>query len=156
MPAKTPINLQGRLNDMRKANSQAKSQLYMAAFVSLIFIFVQLAGGYIAGSIAILTDSAHLASDLIGFALSIMSLNIAQKKPDSKNTFGYHRAEIIGSVVSLSSIWVMTIFLLGEATKRFFVPPQVNSQLMLPISIMGLIFNLIQMKILDQPEQETI
>lgn len=71
-------------------------------------------------------------------------------------SFGYHRAEIIGSVVSLSSIWIMTMFLLGEATKRFFVPNMVNSSLMLPISIMGLIFNLIQMKILEQPEQETI
>lgn len=92
----------------------------MASFVSVFFIVAQLVGGYLAGSIAILTDSAHLASDLIGFALSIISLNIAQRKADSKNSFGYHRAEIIGSVVSLSSIWIMTIFLLGEATKRFF------------------------------------
>jgi len=49
----------------------------MAAFVSVFFIVAQLIGGYLAGSIAILTDSAHLASDLIGFALSIISLNIA-------------------------------------------------------------------------------
>jgi len=54
--------------------------------------------------------------------------------------------------VSLSSIWIMTIFLLGEATKRFFVPPMVQPNLMLPISIMGLIFNLIQMKILDEDQ----
>lgn len=87
----------------------------MAAGVSLFFIVAQLIGGYMAGSIAILTDSAHLASDLIGFALSIISLKIAEKRPDEKNTFGYHRAEIIGSVVSLSSIWIMTIFLVMAA-----------------------------------------
>jgi zinc transporter 2 len=75
-----------------------------------------------AGSVAILTDSAHLASDLIGFAISIVALNIAQKKSDKTLSFGWHRAEVIGSVVSLSSIWIMTIFLLGEATKRFFQP----------------------------------
>ena len=73
-----------------------------------------------AGSVAILTDSAHLASDLIGFAISIVALNIAQKKSDKTLSFGWHRAEVIGSIVSLSSIWIMTIFLLGEATKRFF------------------------------------
>jgi solute carrier family 30 (zinc transporter), member 2 len=128
----------------------------MAAFVSVFFIVAQLVGGYLAGSIAILTDSAHLASDLIGFALSIISLNIAQKRADSKFSFGYDRAEIIGTVVSLSSIWIMTIFLLGEATKRFFIPNVVNSNLMLPISVMGLIFNLIQMKILHHDEPETI
>jgi zinc transporter 2 len=84
-----------------------------------------------------------LASDLIGFAISIIALNIAQKKSDSKNSYGYHRAEVIGSIVSLSSIWIMTVFLLGEATKRLFAPPMVNGNLMLPISIMGLVFNLI-------------
>lgn len=109
-----------------------------------------------AGSVAILTDSAHLASDLIGFALSIAALKIARKGKDAKYSFGYSRAEIIGSVVSLSSIWIMTLFLLGEATKRFFQPNMVNSQLMLPVSIMGLIFNLIQMKILHQDEPETV
>lgn len=120
--------------------------------VSLFFIFAQLTGGYFAGSIAILTDSAHLASDLIGFAISILSLKIAQRKSSQKLSFGWHRAEIIGSIVSLSSIWIMTIFLLGEATKRFFAPPMVKPNLMLPISIMGLIFNLIQMKILDEDQ----
>lgn len=156
MPLKTPINLQGRLEQIRKANFGAQKQLYAAAFVSVFFIIAQLVGGYYAGSIAILTDSAHLASDLIGFAISIIALNIAQKKSDSKNSYGYHRAEVIGSIVSLSSIWIMTIFLLGEATKRFFAPPMVNGSLMLPISIMGLVFNLIQMKILHQDDPMTI
>lgn len=82
MPAKTPINLQSRLMDMKKANQNAQGQLYMAAFVSVIFIVAQLVGGYIAGSIAILTDSAHLASDLIGFAISIAALKISQKQPN--------------------------------------------------------------------------
>lgn len=59
-------------------------------------------------------------------------------------------------MVSLSSIWIMTVFLVMAAFQRFFMPPQVNSNLMLPISIMGLIFNLIQMKILHQDEPETI
>ena len=156
MPAKTPINLQMRLDMLRKQNSTAQGQLYLASFVSLLFIVAQLVGGYLAGSIAILTDSAHLASDLIGFAISIFSLKLTERKSDNKRSFGWHRAEVIGSIVSLSSIWLMTIFLLGEATKRFFQPPQVNGNLMLPISIMGLFFNLIQMKILDQDEPASI
>jgi zinc transporter 2 len=77
MPAKTPLNLQARLAAQRKGNEDAKGQLWLATFVSLVFIVAQLVGGWLAGSIAILTDSAHLASDLIGFALSIVSLNIA-------------------------------------------------------------------------------
>ena len=120
MIMRTPINLQQRLEQIMKSNSVAQRQLYLASFVSLFFIVAQLIGGYLAGSVAILTDSAHLASDLIGFAISIIALNIAQKKSDKELSYGWHRAEIIGSVVSLSSIWIMTVFLLGEATKRFF------------------------------------
>ena len=101
----------------------AQKQLYLASFVSLFFIVAQLVGGYFAGSVAILTDSAHLASDLIGFAISIIALNIAQKKSDKEHSFGWHRAEVVGSIVSLSSIWIVTVVLLGEATKRFFLPP---------------------------------
>jgi zinc transporter 2 len=80
MISKTPLNLQRRLDEMRKANNGAQSQLYLASFVSLVFIVAQLIGGYFSGSIAILTDSAHLASDLIGFAISIIALKLAQRK----------------------------------------------------------------------------
>ena len=67
-------------------------------------------------------------------------------------TYGWHRAEIIGTLVSVSTIWIMTVWLLVEATKRFFEPPQVKGDLMLIVAIMGLIFNLIQMKILHSGE----
>jgi len=73
-----------------------------------------------AGSIAIFTDSAHLASDMLGFGISIFSLNMAQKSVSSHFTYGWHRAEIIGTLVSVSSIWIMTVWLLFEAAKRFF------------------------------------
>ena len=73
-----------------------------------------------AGSIAIFTDSAHLASDLLGFGISILALSMAQKSPSSNLTYGWHRAEIIGTLVSVSSIWIMTGWLFVEATKRFF------------------------------------
>ncbi len=73
-----------------------------------------------AGSIAIFTDSAHLASDLLGFGISIMALTLAENAASERMTYGWHRAEIIGTLVSVASIWIMTGWLLVEATKRFF------------------------------------
>lgn len=96
-----------------------------------------------AGSIAIFTDSAHLASDMLGFGISILALNMAQKSATNNLTFGWHRAEIVGTLVSVSSIWIMTGWLLVEATKRFFEPNQVKGEIMLIVAVMGLIFNLI-------------
>ena len=96
-----------------------------------------------AGSIAIFTDSAHLASDLLGFGISILALRLGERGPSDHLTYGWHRAEVIGTMVSVASIWIMTVWLFFEATMRFFEPPQVKGDLMLIVAILGLVFNLI-------------
>lgn len=148
MPVKTPINFDERLAMQKESNNAARRKLITVGVVSVFFITAQLIGGYLAGSIAIFTDSAHLASDLLGFGISILALHLAQKSAAGNLTYGWHRAEIIGTLVSVASIWIMTFWLFYEATKRFFEPPQVEGSIMLVVAVMGLIFNLIQMKIL--------
>lgn len=123
MPVKTPINFEARLVAQKESNQAAKKKLYTVAIVSVFFITAQLIGGWLAGSIAIFTDSAHLASDMLGFGISILALTLAQKSASENLTYGWHRAEIIGTLISVSSIWIMTGWLLVEATKRFFAPP---------------------------------
>lgn len=143
MPVKSPINFEQRMEMQKESNNAAKRKLLTVSIVSVFFITAQLIGGYLAGSIAIYTDSAHLASDLLGFGISIMALAMAQRSATNNFTFGWHRAEIIGTLVSVSSIWIMTGWLLVEATKRFWEPPQVQGDIMLIVAVMGLIFNLI-------------
>lgn len=130
------------------SNTAAMRKLMIVSSVSVIFIVVQLIGGYMAKSIAIFTDSAHLASDLIGFAISIFSLKQAQRPADKSLSFGYHRAEVIGTLVSIIFIWGLTVWLVQEATMRIIDPQEVVGGIMLIVAILGLIFNLIQMKIL--------
>ena len=143
MPVKSPVNFEQRMEMQKESNNAAKRKLLTVSIVSVFFITAQLIGGYLAGSIAIYTDSAHLASDLLGFGISIMALAMAQRSATNNFTFGWHRAEIIGTLVSVSSIWIMTGWLLVEATKRFWEPPQVQGDIMLIVAVMGLIFNLI-------------
>jgi len=128
---------------MSDSNEKAMKKLYTVALISLVFIAVQTTGGIMSGSIAIFTDTAHLLSDIVGFAISMVSLTWSQK-PASKNlSFGYHRAEVVGTLVSIVFIWVLTIWLLVEATGRFFNPPEIGGFIMLITAILGLIFNLI-------------
>ena len=98
-------------------------KLYQVTFVSVFFITAQLIGGYLSGSIAIFADTAHLASDMLGFGISMSALTLAQRGSTTALTYGWHRAEIIGTLVSVSTIWIMTIWLVVEATNRFFEPP---------------------------------
>jgi zinc transporter 2 len=116
--------------------------------VSFVFIALQLYGGYLSGSIAVYADSAHLGSDILGFAISMIALKVAQINKTDSLSYGWHRAEIIGTLLSVASMWIMTIWLVVEATNRFFEPPQVIGLVMLIVAVIGLIFNLIQIKIL--------
>lgn len=77
MPVKTPIGFRERKEKLEESNRKAMKKLIIVSIVSIFFIVIQIIGGHMAQSIAIFTDSAHLASDLIGFAISILSLKMA-------------------------------------------------------------------------------
>ena len=89
-----------------------------------------------------------MASDLIGFAISIVSMMLAERPATPSHSFGYHRAEILGTLVSIIFLWGLTIWLVQEATMRILSPIEVRGGTMLVVAVMGLVFNLIQMKIL--------
>ena len=73
-------------------------QLKCVTIVGLIFVSAQAVGAYLAGSIAIATDCAHLASDLLAFIIGMIAMKLTRKGSSSHYTFGWHRAEIIGSI----------------------------------------------------------
>lgn len=131
------------------ANYEASmKKLKLVSFVSVFFIAAQLVGGYLANSIAIYTDTAHLASDMIGFAISMAALKITLRPASNEKTYGWHRAEIFGTLISIIFLLVLTLWLVFEATKRIYNPEKIESETMLFTAVMGLCFNLIQMKIL--------
>ena len=123
-------------------------KLLLVTCVSLLFIGAETYGGIKSGSIAIFTDVAHLSGDIFGFGFSILALKISQKSSSESLSYGWHRSEIIGTMFSVATMWVMTLWLLVEATNRFFEPPKVHGWIMLLVAIIGLVFNLIQIKIL--------
>jgi zinc transporter 2 len=151
-PYRTPINFKARKAELTQKNERAMKQLLIACSVSFLFIILQLTGGILSHSIAIFTDTAHLASDIMGFGVSIFSLRTAQKPATKGLTYGYHRAEVIGTLVSLTFLWVMTIWLVYEAIQRVLDPPKVIGFWMLLTAVGGLFFNIIQMKILHEDD----
>lgn len=128
------------------------TKLMIVCCLSVIFIGVELVGGYLSGSIAIYTDAAHLSSDVIGFAISMVALKVAERRASDLYTYGWHRYEIIGTLLSIFVIWSVTAALCYEATLRFYHPSEIKGQVMLGTSVLGLFFNLIQMKVLHSGE----
>jgi zinc transporter 2 len=111
-------------------------------------MIVEVIGGVASGSLAILTDAAHMLSDVGGFLISMFSIWIGQKAHNQSNTFGYHRAEVIGALASILIIWTMVIWLAWEATDRLLFKHdfEIDAEYMMITAFVSLacnIFNLI-------------
>lgn len=116
--------------------------------MGLIFVGAQGTGAYLANSIAIATDCAHLATDLIAFVMSIAALALTRRGSSQHYTFGWHRSEIIGSITSIVFLLTLTVWLLIEAMKRVFVKYDIDGEVMLITAVLSLLFNVILIKIL--------
>ena len=96
-----------------------------------------------ANSIAIFTDTAHLATDLIGFMMSMYAMKISLRKASNQYTFGWHRSEIIGSLASVVFMLTLTAILVYIAVGRMINPQPVKGLWMFSVGCMCLFFNLI-------------
>jgi len=123
-------------------------QLKCVTVVGLVFVSAQGVGAYMANSIAIATDCAHLATDLIAFIIGIVALALTRKGESERYTWGWHRSEIIGSIISIIFLLVLTIILLVEAIKRCYEKYDIEGEIMLITAILSLFFNLILIKVL--------
>lgn len=94
------------------------TKLFTVSGIAFVFLMAEVVGGIYSGSLAILSDAAHMFSDLSGFFISIFSVWIGMRPASLKLSFGYHRAEVIGALASIALIWAVTVVLLYEATVR--------------------------------------
>ncbi|XP_043851222.1 zinc transporter 2 isoform X1 [Dromiciops gliroides] len=97
---------------------RARRQLYVAATICLVFIIGEVVGGYLAHSLAVMTDAAHLLTDFASMLISLFSLWMSSRPATKTMNFGWHRAEILGALLSVLSIWVVTGVLVYLAVQR--------------------------------------
>lgn len=107
-------------HDLRPVTSNTKAwkKLIIASTLCFIFAVGEVVGGIYAGSLAIMTDAAHMFSDFGTFCISMLALYIAKKQANHKRTFGLYRAEILGAVLSVLVIWFLTAVLVYMAAHR--------------------------------------
>lgn len=124
-------------------NKNVMRKLLFVSFICFLFMIVEVAGGIISGSLAILTDAAHMFSDVSGFLISYFAILISSNKSSLHKSMGYHRAEILGACMAIFLIWGLLVWLLIEAYHRVIDPPDVNAEVMLITAIIGFACNLI-------------
>ena len=116
--------------------------------ICLIFMAAEIVGGVMAGSLAILTDAAHLMSDVAGFGISIFAIWLGRRDATVEFSYGWSRAEVIGALSSVILIWGLTAWLVYEAILRIMTPSPVDGWIMFGTALFGLFCNIIMAKVL--------
>lgn len=113
------------------------------------FLVAEVVGGILTGSLALLSDAAHMMTDTAGLAIALAAVRIGARPADNRRTFGYKRFEILAAAFNALLLFGVAAYILYEGVKRFLDPSEIQSLPMLAIAVLGLVVNLIAMRILD-------
>ncbi len=130
--------------------------MHTALWIAFAFMLIEVAGGLIANSLALISDAMHLFTDVGAFLLSLIALKIARRPSTPEMSYGYHRAEILGALASAVSLWALSGVLIYEAITRLFHPPEVQGPIVFVVAFLGLIANLLMMRVLHSCQQHNM
>lgn len=138
------------------AAGRHRKPLYIALALTLTYMTAEIVGGIWTGSLALIADAAHMGTDAGGLALALFAIYFAQKAATSQKTYGYLRTEILAALTNAVVLLLLTVYILYEAYKRFLSPPEILSGPMLAVAAVGLVVNLISMKLLSAGSSESL
>jgi len=120
------------------------------------YCLVELVGGVMTNSLALLSDAGHMFADVAAIGLSLFALWLAQLPPTASKTFGYHRVEILAALVNALLLWIIVGLIFAEAYHRLLSPPTVRSVGMIVIAAVGLGVNIVSLLVLRRSQAESL
>lgn len=130
--------------------------LWWAFGLTAAFLAVEVSGGLLTNSLALLSDATHMATDVFALAISLVAVRLARRPPDAQRTYGYARMEAIGALINSVLLFVVAGYILWEAVGRFRAPSGVASTGMLVVASGGLAVNLVAMLLLRAGSGESL
>lgn len=131
-------------------------KLSFALMLTVTFLVIEVIAGFMTQSLALLSDAAHMFTDAAALAIALAAIKIGKLPADDKRTFGYQRFEILAALFNASMLFMVALYILFEAYQRFSNPPEIQSMGMLIVAVIGLIINLISMRILFSSSKESL
>lgn len=139
--------------------SQSKGNMrrvVIALILTGTFMIVEVIGGILAGSLALLADAGHMLTDTMALALAAVAFHVSRRPADSRRTFGYQRFQILAAFVNGLSLLVIVGWILVEAVRRFISPHEVLGQTMLIVASAGLVVNIVAFVVLHGGDRENL
>jgi cobalt-zinc-cadmium efflux system protein len=133
-----------------------RRRLALVLGLTVAVLVAEVIGAAVSGSLALLADAGHMATDAVGIALALGAVTLAQRPAGGRRTFGWQRVEILAAVANGLLLVAVALFVLVEAIRRIGDPPEVQSSLMLVIAGVGLLVNLASLAVLHRGRAQSL
>ncbi|SFD62840.1 cobalt-zinc-cadmium efflux system protein [Paracidovorax konjaci] len=130
--------------------------IWWALGLTSAFMIAEVVGGLVTGSLALISDAAHMFTDTAALAIAVAAIRVAKRPADALRTYGYHRFEILAAAFNALLLFGVAIYILFEAYQRFQSPPAIQTGAMIVIAALGLVINLMSMRLLSGGKDDSL
>jgi cobalt-zinc-cadmium efflux system protein len=135
-------------------NKAIENRFALSMLLTFAILIAEVVGGFWTGSLALLSDAAHVFMDVFALGLSYLALRLSALPADDRHTYGFHRLEVLAALINGVTLGAIAIEIFSEAWQRWFHPQPVKSVEMLVIAAIGLVVNLVVAFVLGGHEHE--
>jgi cation diffusion facilitator family transporter len=133
-----------------------RSRLVVVLALTLAVLAAEVVGAALSGSLALLADAGHMATDAAGLALALAAVGLAQRPARGRRTFGWQRVEILAAVANGLLLLLVAVYVLVEAIRRIGQPPEIGAGLMLVVASVGLVVNVGSLAVLHRGRDDSL
>ena len=137
-------------------HSSNMRRVTIALVLTGAFMIVEVIGGILSGSLALLADAGHMLTDTMALALAAVAFHVSKRPPDAKLTYGYQRFQILAAFVNGLSLLLIVGWIMFEAARRFITPQEVMGPTMLVVATAGLVVNIICFIVLHGGDKDNL
>jgi cobalt-zinc-cadmium efflux system protein len=134
--------------DEPRHHNSNRNMMAIALGITATFLVVEVIGGVLTGSLALLADAGHMLTDVAALGLSLFAMWLARRPSTPQRSFGYRRAEVLAALSNAALLMVISVIIIWEAIQRLTAPPEVRSGLMLGVAIAGFLANAASARVL--------
>ncbi len=138
------------------ATAAYRGRLRVALSITLGVMVVEIIGGVLADSLALIADAAHMATDALGLGMALLAIHFANRPPTGNRTFGYARAEILAALANCLLLLGVGGYVLYEAVQRFITPAGTEGGLTVVFGAIGLVANMVSLTLLMRGQQDSL
>ena len=135
-------------------NKSIENSFILSMILTAVILIAEIVGGYWTGSLALLSDAAHVFSDILALGLSYLALRLSALPPNNRHSYGYHRMEVLAALVNGVSLVIIAIEIFSESWQRWQNPQAIKSVETMAIASIGLVVNLIITFVLGRHSHE--